>query len=87
MTVEIDPNQEIEISDNKEEPEKIRSFQNNNYRRRLEAFFIVKNILKDIVPITYIFYKDNERYMAILYKNKTTKWICRLYWRINYKSN
>lgn len=45
----------------------------------LEAYFIIKNILKDIVPIQDIYYKDNERYMAILYKNKTTKWICRLY--------
>lgn len=46
----------------------------------LEAFFLIKNLLK---PITGNFdditYKDNERYMAILYKNKTTKWICRLY--------
>lgn len=45
----------------------------------LEAYFIIKNFLKDIVPIQDIYYKDNERYMAILYKNKTTKWICRLY--------
>lgn len=46
----------------------------------LEAYFLIKTLLK---PITGnpddITYKDNERYMAILYKNKTTKWICRLY--------
>lgn len=45
----------------------------------LEAFFIVKNLLKDAVDINDITYKDNERYMTILYKNKTTKWICRFY--------
>lgn len=45
----------------------------------LEGFFYVRNALKDIVDIDDIVYKDNERYMAILYKNKTTKWICRLY--------
>lgn len=45
----------------------------------LEAFFIVKNLLKDTVDINDISYKDNERYMTILYKGKTTKWICRFY--------
>jgi len=45
----------------------------------LEAYFIIKNTLKEIVPINDITYKDNERYMSILYKEKTTKWICRLY--------
>ena len=46
----------------------------------LEAYFLIKTALKSITgnpdDITY---KDNERYMAILYKNKTTKWLCRLY--------
>lgn len=51
----------------------------------LEAYFLIKNILKDIVPMQDIYYKDNERYMAILYKNKTTKWICRLYFNGNKK--
>lgn len=45
----------------------------------LEAYFIIKNLLKDVVPMEEITYKDNERYMAILHKNKTTRWICRLY--------
>lgn len=51
----------------------------------LEAYFIVKNILKDIVDIDDITFKDNESYMAILYKNKTTKWICRLYFKTSTK--
>lgn len=45
----------------------------------LEAYFIVKNLFKDVADINDITYKDNERYMAILYKGKTTKWICRFY--------
>lgn len=45
----------------------------------------VKNILKDIVDIDDITFKDNESYMAILYKNKTTKWICRLYFNTSTK--
>lgn len=45
----------------------------------LEAYFIIKNLLKDVVSMEEITYKDNERYMAILHKNKTTRWICRLF--------
>lgn len=52
----------------------------------LEAYFIVKNLLKDIAPFKDITYKDNERYMAILYKGKTTRWICRLYFNSSKKS-
>lgn len=51
----------------------------------LEGYFIVKNLLKDVVDINDITYKDNERYMAILYKTKTTKWICRFYFNASTK--
>lgn len=51
----------------------------------LEAYFIIKNLLKDLVPINDITYKDNERYMAILLQNKTTKWVCRLYFNSSNK--
>ena len=45
----------------------------------LEAYFVIKNILKDIAPFSDVVYKDNERYMSILYKGNTRNWICRLY--------
>ena len=45
----------------------------------LEAFFIVKNILKPIISFDRISYKDNERYMSINVDEKTTKWVCRFY--------
>ena len=44
----------------------------------LEAYFIVKNMLSDIVSHTDITYKDTESYINILYKGNTRKWICRL---------
>lgn len=44
----------------------------------LEAYFIVKNMLSDIVPHSDITYKDTESYINILYKGNTRKWICRL---------
>ena len=43
-----------------------------------EAYFIIKNMLKDIVPPSDITHKDTESYFNILYKNNSWKWICRL---------
>jgi len=43
----------------------------------LEAFFLVKNILKEFVPMSDITFKDTESYIGVLYKNNTRKWICR----------
>jgi len=47
-------------------------------QQELEAFFIVKNLLKDIVPMEDISFKDTESYLAINYKNSTRKRICRI---------
>lgn len=44
----------------------------------LEAFFIIKNLLSDLVSIHDITYKDTESYINILYKANSRKWICRL---------
>lgn len=44
----------------------------------LEAYFIIKNLLSDIVDMRDIYYKDTESYINILYKGNTRKWICRL---------
>ena len=44
----------------------------------LEAYFIIKNLLKDVVDLQDITYKDTESYINILYKKNTRKWICRL---------
>lgn len=44
----------------------------------LEAYFIIKNMLADIVPMQDITYKDTESYISILYKANSRKWLCRL---------
>lgn len=44
----------------------------------LEAYFIIKNMLKDIVPMEDIAYRDTASYINILYKDNGRKWICRL---------
>jgi len=43
----------------------------------LQAYYIVKAILADIVPLDKISYKDTETYFGILYDNHIRKWICR----------
>lgn len=43
----------------------------------LEAFFIVRNMLKDLAPNEDITYKDTTNYINVLYKGNTRKWICR----------
>lgn len=45
----------------------------------LEAYFIVKTILKEEIPTNRIQYKDTESYFGIIIDNSSRKWICRLY--------
>lgn len=52
----------------------------------LEAYFIIKNLLKDTVPMKSITFKDNERYSTILYNNKSINWVCRLVLKDNKKT-
>ena len=47
-------------------------------QEELEAFAIIKILLKDNIPLNKITYKDTESYFGILYDNNTWKWICRL---------
>jgi len=47
-------------------------------RDELEAYFIIKNMLRDLAPVSDITYKDTESYMNVLYKNNVRKWVCRV---------
>lgn len=40
---------------------------------------IVKNLLKDVASLRDITFKDNERYMTVLYGGNSRNWICRFY--------
>lgn len=44
----------------------------------LEAFAIVKTILKDSVEPTRLFYRDTESYLGILVDDNKLKWVCRI---------
>lgn len=43
----------------------------------IEAYAVVRGMLKDVVPLDDIFYRDTESYFSILYKDNNRKWICR----------
>lgn len=45
----------------------------------LEAYYTVKSILSETVSPNKIFYKDTYSYFGILFENKVTKWICRVF--------
>ena len=44
----------------------------------LEAFFIIKSILFEVVNPNRLSYKDTRSYMNVLLDNNTWKWICRI---------
>lgn len=51
----------------------------------MEAFYLVKNMLRSIMPVEDITFKDTESYFSVLHKNKTTRWICRFYFNTSNK--
>lgn len=51
----------------------------------LESYYIVKSILSEFVNPNNLYYKDTYSYFGILYENKVTKWICRVYLKENVK--
>lgn len=44
----------------------------------LQAFYIIRSILAETIPLESITFKDTESYFGILYENNTRKWICRI---------
>lgn len=49
----------------------------------MESYYIVKSILAEYVKPDTIFFKDTYSYFGILYENKVTKWICRVFLKQN----
>lgn len=49
----------------------------------LQAYYIVKAILSEYCNPDKIYYKDTASYFGVLFDNKTTKWICRFYFKEN----
>lgn len=45
----------------------------------LESYYTVKSILSEFINPSDLYYKDTNSYFGILYENKVTKWICRVY--------
>ncbi|GAB1476352.1 type I restriction endonuclease [Bacillota bacterium] len=51
----------------------------NTTMEELEAFAIIKSILRTTCDIKRIVYRDTESYLGILYDNNNRKWICRMH--------
>ena len=51
----------------------------------LESYYIVKAILSEFANPNELYYKDTYSYFGILYENKVTKWVCRVYLKENVK--
>lgn len=49
----------------------------------IQSYYIVKSILSEFCDSKKITYKDTVSYFGILYDNKVTKWICRIYLKEN----
>ena len=50
----------------------------NTIQKELEAFSIIKVLLKNIITLNKITYKDTESYFGVLFESNTWKWIYRL---------
>ncbi|WP_270739808.1 type I restriction endonuclease [Massilioclostridium coli] len=68
-------NIEVDTTEN-EEPSKTKNIVTTD--EELEAYFIIKNLLKDTVSMEEITYRDTLNYINVLYKDNGRKWICRL---------
>ena len=66
--------EEVPVEENVEKPQ--RSVVTT--QEELEAYAIIKVLLREMLPPEKISYKDNLSYFAVLYDNNTWKWICRL---------
>ena len=51
----------------------------NTTMDELEAFAIVKSIIRGICDINKVFYRDTESYLGVLYEDSNRKWICRIH--------
>lgn len=44
----------------------------------MQAFYIIRSILRDVVPMNRLSYKDTVNYFGVNLDDKATKWVCRL---------
>ena len=79
---------ETDKEEEKNEVESSKEQDNNGIvttEEELEGFMIVKAILREIVDISRIAYRDGQTYFAILFDDNNRKPICRLYFNSNKK--
>jgi len=45
----------------------------------IECYYIIKNIVREVVDFNRVTYKDTESYFNILLDNNVRKWVCRIF--------
>lgn len=66
--------QEAEVDTSEEKKSKI-----NTTIVELEAYAIIKSILRKVVNVDRIFYRDTQSYFGVLLDDNNRKWICRIH--------
>jgi hypothetical protein len=72
VTASTEPLSELDITADTEKSKIVTTLE------ELEAFAIVKSILKNSVDLSRLFYRDTESYLGILLDDNKLKWICRI---------
>lgn len=62
------------LSDTEEDISKI-----TTTMEELEAYAVIKSIVRNTCSVSKVFYRDTESYLGILYENNNRKWICRIH--------
>jgi predicted type IV restriction endonuclease len=65
--------------DKKEDPKVVTEKEIVTTKQELEGFYLVKGILREVIDVNRVRYKDTVHYFGINLDGKVTKTICRLY--------
>jgi len=81
------PSESINTSENDDEIEEITEIDDGieTTMEEYEAFYIIKSILHETIPLERITFKDTRSYFGLLVDNNTRKWFCRIFIKDNVK--
>jgi len=74
-------NEDVEIIETEQDAEDVAPTTKNEIvttEEEIQAFYIVRSLLCQDIPVERIQFKDTVNYLGILLDGKVTKWICRL---------
>ena len=69
----------VEEAQEEQQPESAGKDRIVTTEEELQAFYIIKSLMGEMIDLDRITYKDTASYFSVLLDGKVTKWICRLY--------